>query len=54
MLNDKIKAIDITKKAISEADKELSNIDKNIDKNKYIFDPYNLLKENVTTWENEE
>ena len=54
MLNDKIKAIDIAKKAIREADKELSNIDKNIDKNKYIFDPYNLLKENVTTWENEE
>ena len=53
-LNDKIKAIDIAKKATSEADKELSNIDEDNDKFKDILEIYNILKENVEKWENEE
>ena len=51
-LNDRIKAIDIAKKAISEADKELPNIDEN--ENKDTVSLYNLLKENVECWESEE
>ena len=51
-LNDRIKAIDIAKKASSEADMELPNIDENENKDTVYL--YNLLKENVECWESEE
>ena len=51
-MNDRIKAIDIAKKVISEADRELPNIDE--DENEDAVSLYNLLKENVDFWESEE
>ena len=53
-LNDRIKAIDIAKKVISEADRELPNIDEDADENKDTVSLYNFLKENVECWESEE
>jgi len=54
VLNDRIKAIDIAKKVISEADRELPNIDEDADENKDTVSLYYLLKENVECWESEE
>ena len=53
-LNDRIKAIDIAKKVIREADRELPYIDEDADENKDAVSLYNLLKENVEYWESEE
>ena len=48
------KAIDITKNIISEADKELLNIDEDDDENRDTVSIYNLIKENLDMWEEEE
>ena len=53
-LNDRIKAIDIAKKVIREADRELPYIDEDADENIDAVSLYNLLKENVECWESEE
>ena len=54
ILNNHKKAIDIAKNAVSEADKELPNIDKDADENKDTVNMYNSLKENLDIWESKE
>ena len=53
-MEDHKKAIEIAKNAINEVDKELPDIDKDADENKYLIMSYNKLKENLKSWESKE
>ena len=54
IFNEHKKAIEIAKAAIDKADKELPNIDEDADENRDTISIYNLLKENLDNWVNEE
>jgi len=54
IMNDHKKAIEIAKVAVEKADKELPNIDEDADENRDTVSIYNLLKENLDMWVNEE
>ena len=54
VINDHKKAIEIAKAAVDKADKELPNIDEDADENRDTVSIYNLLKENLDMWVNEE
>ena len=54
ILNNHQKAIEIAKKTISEVDKELPNINKKDVKNIESISIYNIIKENLDMWINEE
>ena len=54
VLEDHKKTIEIAKKTINEAEKELPYIDEDADENRDLVSIYNLLNENLEMWESEE
>ena len=51
ILNNKKKAVELSKSAIKQFEEEAKELDKNTEENKETFSVYNLLKENIDLWE---